>query len=108
MCGGKCGILFIMNATTVIDSLLVNQLSHAYGVISPSFSWKLSSARPAAAQTAYRLRVFEGREGNGAPVWDSGEVTSSETLAIRYAGPALKSACAYTLKIRTKRRPRRE
>ena len=56
-----------MNASTSIPSLLVNQLRHAYGVVTPSFGWKMESARPGATQAAYRLRVYEGRAAEGAP-----------------------------------------
>ncbi len=91
-----------MNTTTAITSLLVNQLRHAYGVVAPSFSWKMETSRLGAAQAAYRLRVFEGREGTGIPVWDSGEVVTAKSLAIRYAGPALKSASAYSWRVLVK------
>ena len=90
-----------MNTTAVV-SLLVNQLKHAYGVVTPSFTWKIESARQGAAQKAYRIRVFEGRDGAGAPYWDSGEVVSNASLAIRYAGPALKPARAYSWRVAIK------
>ncbi len=88
--------------TTAIVSLLVNQLKHAYGVVSPSFSWKMESSRRGAAQSAYRICVFEGREATGAPVWDSGEVATCDSFAIRYAGPALKPARAYSWRVAVK------
>ena len=91
-----------MNASTSITSLLVNQLRHAYGVVTPSFGWKMESGRPGAAQAAYRLRVYEGRAAEGAPVWDSGEVATSDSLAIRYAGPTLRSARAYSWRVAVK------
>ena len=91
-----------MNASTSITSLLVNQLRHAYGVVTPSFGWKMDSGRPGAAQAAYRLRVFEGRAAEGAPVWDSGEVATPDSLAIRYAGPALRPARAYSWRVAVK------
>ena len=90
-----------MNTTSVV-SLLVNQLKHAYGVVTPSFSWKIESARQGAAQSAYRIRVFEGRDGAGTPCWDSGEVATCDSFAIRYAGPALKSARAYSWRVAVK------
>ena len=90
-----------MNTTAVV-SLLVNQLKHAYGVVTPSFTWKIESARQGAAQKAYRIRVFEGRDGAGAPYWDSGEVVSNASLAIRYAGPALRPARAYSWRVAIK------
>ena len=90
-----------MNTTSVV-SLLVNQLKHAYGVVTPSFSWKIESARQGAAQSAYRIRVFEGRDGEGTPYWDSGEVATDDSFAIRYAGPALKPARAYSWRVAVK------
>ena len=91
-----------MNQATSISSLLVNQLKHPFGVETPSFSWKMASARQGAAQAAYRIRVFAGREGGGAPVWDSGEVASSDSIAIRYGGAELKSASAYSWTVAVK------
>ena len=91
-----------MNQATSISSLLVNQLKHPFGVETPSFSWKLASARQGAAQAAYRIRVFAGREGAGAPVWDSGEVASGDAIAIRYGGAALKPASAYSWTVAVK------
>ncbi len=91
-----------MDNSTSITALLVNQLRHARGVTEPSFSWKIASAREGAAQKAYRLRVFKGGDAVGAPVWDSGEVASSNTIAVRYRGPALESAREYSCKVSVK------
>ena len=91
-----------MNSTFTVASLLVNQLKHAYGVVSPSFSWKIESSRQGAAQSAYRIRVFEGRDGAGATYWDSGEVATNASFAIRYGGPALKPARAYSWRVAVK------
>jgi alpha-L-rhamnosidase len=55
----------------------------------PRFSW-----RPTGEQTGYRLLVASSPEllekGQG-DLWDSGRVTSDNTLQIRYAGKALTS-----------------
>ncbi len=91
-----------MNSTFRIASQLVNQLKHAYGVVSPSFCWKIESSRQGAAQSAYRIRVFEGRDGAGAAYWDSGEVATDASFAIRYGGPALKPARAYSWRVAVK------
>ena len=87
-----------MNSSSTV-SLLVNQLPEPFGVVSPSFSWKMQSSRPGAAQTAYRLRVYEGRCAGGTPCWDSGEVASARSVGIRYCGPALKEAAAYSWQV---------
>ena len=71
-----------MNTTVIPSSLLVNQLREPFGVVSPSFSWKMSSGRQGARQTAYRRRVSVIRAGVAEEVWDSGEVESAEQVAL--------------------------
>ncbi|MGN0853535.1 MAG: family 78 glycoside hydrolase catalytic domain [Kiritimatiellia bacterium] len=67
----------------------------------PTFSWQMRAAREGAAQTAYRLQVFEGVK-DGAPVWDSGEVAGAKSVGVRYAGPELKSATKYVWSVAVK------
>ena len=67
----------------------------------PTFSWQMCSTREGAAQTAYRLQVFEGVK-DGKLVWDSGEVACSKSTGVRYAGPELKSATKYTWSVAVK------
>lgn len=62
------------------------------------FGWKMKSGRTGAAQTAYRIRVFE----TDRTVWDSGEVASGRSVGIPYAGPALKSARRYRWQVSVK------
>ncbi|MBR3086257.1 MAG: family 78 glycoside hydrolase catalytic domain [Kiritimatiellae bacterium] len=84
-----------MTTTVIPSSLLVNQLREPFGVVSPSFSWKMSSGRQGARQTAYRLRVSVIRAGVAEEVWDSGEVESAEQVAVPYGGPAVEAARRY-------------
>lgn len=51
--------------------------------------------RPAAAQSAYRLRVSQTPAPAGATLWDSGAVESPLSVAIPYGGPALLPARRY-------------
>ena len=67
----------------------------------PVFSWKMDSARTGAAQTAYRLKLFEGLSGEK-QVWDSGEVACGKSVAVKYGGPALKSAQKYVWEVQVK------
>ena len=60
----------------------------------PTFGWQMLSERRGAAQTAYRIRLFE-RSPDGAEVWDSGEVADGRSVAVRYGGTPLKSATHY-------------
>ncbi|UYN98081.1 MAG: family 78 glycoside hydrolase catalytic domain [Devosia sp.] len=52
----------------------------------PRFSWALRGTGVERRQTAYRLCVTQS---SGAPLWDSGKVTSPRTQMIDYAGPVL-------------------
>lgn len=60
----------------------------------PRFSWQMEGAagERGVAQAAYQLEV---RDQNGAIVWDSRKVDSSDAIHIRYAGSALKAATRY-------------
>lgn len=78
-----------------ITSLTVNNLVAPFGVVNPSFSWKMESSRNGASQTAYRLRVCVGHGSEISQVWDSGEIPSSISCGIPYSGPALESARNY-------------
>jgi hypothetical protein len=60
----------------------------------PRLSWVLESAEKGQRQTAYRILVASQPgllQAGQADLWDSGEVTSDETLNIPYAGQALVS-----------------
>jgi alpha-L-rhamnosidase len=62
----------------------------------PRFSWALESERRGVMQTAYRVRVVQGR----ATVWDSGRVASQDPF-VTYAGPPLGSRTRYQWSVRT-------
>ena len=82
--------------------LMTNQMvSPANVAAQPSFSWRMCSDRQGAAQTAYRLQVFEGTQ-DAREVWDSGEVACDKSVDIRYGGPALKSAAKYMWRVTVK------
>lgn len=78
-----------------VAGLKVNHLTTPSDISAkPTFSWKMESGRRGASQTAYRIEVREGAP-DGAPVWRSGDVQSGESVGIKYAGAALKSAQRY-------------
>ena len=67
----------------------------------PSFGWQMLSERRGAAQTAYRIRLYE-RSVGGAEVWDSGEVADGKSVAVRYGGRPLRSAMRYAWTVAVK------
>ncbi|MCQ2388515.1 MAG: family 78 glycoside hydrolase catalytic domain [Kiritimatiellae bacterium] len=84
-----------------VAGLRTNQVREPFGVTgAPTFSWRMEGNAPGLAQRAYRIALFE-RDAEK-PVWDSGEVASAESLGVRYAGPALKSAVHYRWQVRVR------
>jgi len=63
----------------------------------PRLSWKLRSASDGDAQTAYRIRVARRQSDleGGDLLWDSGVVTSDETIHIVYDGAPLTSSTRF-------------
>ncbi|MER5948521.1 family 78 glycoside hydrolase catalytic domain [Streptomyces sp. NPDC001904] len=64
----------------------------------PRFGWRLGSHRRGLAQGAYRIQVSSSAAklaaGRG-DVWDSGRVTSADSVAVAYDGPRLKPSTRY-------------
>ena len=88
--------------TAQVVGLMTDQLVSPANIgATPHFSWKMQSARTGAAQTAYRMKLFEGLSGKK-QVWDSGEVACGKSVAVKYGGPALKSAQKYVWLVEVK------
>jgi alpha-L-rhamnosidase len=69
----------------------------------PRLSWLLSSSTRAQVQTAYQILVSSsvGKLGdNVGDLWDSGKVTSAQSIDVPYAGRPLTSRTRYTWKVR--------
>ncbi len=71
--------------------------------VKPRLGWRLESERRGECQSAYQvlvassaLRLTQGK----ADLWDSGEVTSAQTLNIVYAGAALQPERRYYWRVR--------
>ena len=70
----------------------------------PAFSWIVPGETEGTCQTAYRLIVADNPADAAAVkgnVWDSGEVGSDRSVAVRYAGEALKPGTAYFWRVKT-------
>jgi alpha-L-rhamnosidase len=72
------------------------------GDATPRLSWRVESTTPGAlrgeVQSAYEIRV--GSVPGLADLWDSGKVTSTETVDILYAGQPLASGKKYSWQVR--------
>lgn len=64
----------------------------------PLFGWRPQDG-PNELQSAYQISVTKA--GDGAVVWDSGKVTSSEQAYVPYGGPPLASQTSYSWRVRT-------
>ena len=70
----------------------------------PAFSWIVPGETGGTRQIAYRVIVADNREdaasGRG-NLWDSGVVGSDRSVAVRYAGEALKPGKSYFWRVKT-------
>ena len=71
---------------------------------SPGFSWEIQDLERGAIQSAYRIMVSSTMDkldkGQG-DLWDSGKVSSQQTIQVLYQGKALRSATRYYWKVQT-------
>jgi alpha-L-rhamnosidase len=69
----------------------------------PTFAWQSDATTPNWAQSAYQILVATNEQNltAGKPdIWDSGRVTSSDSLNIPYSGPAFKPQTRYLWLVR--------
>ncbi|WP_329258892.1 glycoside hydrolase family 78 protein [Actinoallomurus sp. NBC_01490] len=67
----------------------------------PRLSWRLGAADRDESQSAYEVRVASSPAKLAHPdVWDSGRVTSNQSVLVPYAGPALRSRTRYHWQVR--------
>ncbi|WP_371673744.1 glycoside hydrolase family 78 protein [Streptomyces sp. NBC_00289] len=67
----------------------------------PRLSWPMASDKKDVRQSAYQVRVASSASKLSRPdVWDSGKVSSGESLHVPYAGPRLKPRTRYFWSVR--------
>ncbi|MFF7933969.1 alpha-L-rhamnosidase [Streptomyces sp. NPDC007940] len=85
---------------TAVEGLTVEHRTDPLGVDAarPRFGWRTASPVRGRRQTAYRILVASTPDrlaGGRADVWDSGRIDSADSVAVRYAGPALHASTRY-------------
>lgn len=100
-----CGAIFAVStwsgcAQAGPTALQVNNLVTPLGIDDPTpmFSWQVRDPIPGARQTAYQIQVAStsaSLASGKADIWDSSRITSSQSLNIRYQGPALTASTRY-------------
>ncbi|GGW46477.1 alpha-L-rhamnosidase [Streptomyces albaduncus] len=81
----------------------VEYVRHPLGldVQRPRLSWPLVSDTPGVRQSAYQVRVASRASGLARPdIWDSGKVTSGESVLVPYGGPRLRPRTRYFWSVR--------
>ncbi|MER7687154.1 family 78 glycoside hydrolase catalytic domain [Streptomyces sp. NPDC097610] len=67
-------------------------------VDSPRLGWQLLSDRRGVSQDGYEIRVTamgDPRDLDTVAIWETGRVTSSQSIGVPYAGPVLKARTRY-------------
>ena len=86
-----------------VENLRCDWRQNPLGVERAPLSWVLTSDQRGAKQSAYQIYVASSAKvlaAGRADLWDSGKVTSDETLAIEYAGKPLASRQEVFWKVR--------
>ncbi len=77
-----------------VADMQVESLENPLGIntLSPRFSWENRSDRNGAGQSAYQIIVASEKgllDDRGADLWNSGKISSAESLFVPYAGESL-------------------
>ena len=100
----KILLLFIAACTGLsaqqlsVNGLTVEHKINPIGIDAPNprLSWKISATGNNVLQTAYRIRVATSESfSSSSQVWDSGKITSDESILQKYGGNALTSGQRY-------------
>ena len=86
------------NAQLRVQKLLCENLVNPVGIdaLHPGFSWQLTGEGRNLKQTAYELKVLNGSK----TVWNSGKVSSDQSVFVGYAGKALEAGKKYTWQVK--------
>ncbi|MCW9713322.1 glycoside hydrolase family 78 protein [Aliifodinibius salicampi] len=94
------------SGTEAPTQLTIEYITNPVGldVEAPRFSWILNNNQRGASQTAYQIAVSQNEEElrkGTETVWDTGKISSSETVNIQYEGKELESSETYYWRVRT-------
>ncbi len=73
-------------------------------ILKPRLSWHLDNSHRNTLQSAYQVLVASDEEilnGDKGDIWDSGKISSDQSVHVPYNGPALISGKRYYWKVRT-------
>jgi alpha-L-rhamnosidase len=91
---------FIMTTVgqVTVNGLLTENLTEPISIDTgkPRFTWKLVSESRDVLQTAYEIKVTDGKE----TLWDSGKKVSDQSVQVVYEGTPLESCHRYNWQVR--------
>lgn len=95
----------VVNSAEVpaVSHLRTNQLTEPLAIAAgpPRLSWQLSAARRGLSQQRYEIHVASSVDKLQTPdIWNSGVVTSSQSVDVLYGGPALTRYSTYHWTVR--------
>jgi hypothetical protein len=103
-------VLLLCTAAAAFAGMMAADLRCDYAVnplgvdsANPRLFWKLASGSHGQRQTAYQILAASSEKNlarDDGDLWDSGKVSSDETIQISYAGAALKSSQQIFWKVR--------
>jgi hypothetical protein len=70
----------------------------------PDFGWIVNSSQSNEVQSAYQILVSSSLDNlaqNKGDIWDSGKISSAQSINVNYGGNALQSSTSYWWKVRT-------
>ncbi len=94
----QCAVL-LSSAQVKVDHLRTENAENPIGVdvLQPHFSWQLLSEQRNASQSAYQIRVGTDRAAlvKGEGTWNSGKISSGQSIHVPYNGPVLAAGTKY-------------
>ncbi len=92
-----CVFVSVFSQVKVTHLLTENKINPlGIDVSHPRFSWVIESNKRNFNQTAYEIKITEGKN----LIWNSNKVNSNQSVFIEYGGPQLKSNTKYNWQVR--------
>ncbi|HEX8428536.1 family 78 glycoside hydrolase catalytic domain [Hymenobacter sp.] len=66
----------------------------------PRLSWQLESSKRGQRQSAYQVLVTAEANGKNTTIWDSGKISTDQSIQVPYAGQPLQAARHYTWRVK--------
>ena len=87
----------------LVKDLTVDHKTNPVGIANskPEFSWKINSTEKNLLQTSYHIQVAKNEKFSSSDIiWQSGKISSDESILQAYKGPDLKSGQRYFWRVK--------